>query len=49
LSDAERTLLRKSVRDFLSNIWPAEQAVENSNNAQAAARLWPAMAKQGLS
>jgi alkylation response protein AidB-like acyl-CoA dehydrogenase len=49
LSDAERTLLRRSVRDFLSNIWPAEQAIENSDNAQAVARLWSAMAKQGLS
>ncbi len=49
VSDAERSLLRRSVRDFLSNIWPADKAVENSGNAQAIAQLWPAMARQGLS
>ena len=49
VSDAERSLLRKSVRDFLSNIWPADKAVENSGNAEAIAKLWPAMARQGLS
>jgi alkylation response protein AidB-like acyl-CoA dehydrogenase len=49
VSDAERSLLRSSVRDFLSNIWPADKAVENSGSAQAIAKLWPAMARQGLS
>ena len=49
VSDAERSLLRRSVRDFLSNIWPADKAVENSGDAQAVAKLWPAMARQGLS
>jgi acyl-CoA dehydrogenase len=49
VSDAERSLLRRSVRDFLSNIWPADKAVENSGSAQAIAMLWPAMARQGLS
>ena len=48
VSDAERSLLRRSVRDFLSNIWPADKAVENSGNTQAIAKLWPAMARQGL-
>ena len=48
VSDAERSLLRRSVRDFLSSIWPADRAVENSGDAEAMARLWPAMARQGL-
>ena len=29
LSDSERALFSRSVRDFLGNIWPAAQAVEN--------------------
>jgi acyl-CoA dehydrogenase len=49
VSDAERGLLRKSVRDFLANVWPADRAVENSGDARALAKLWPAMARQGLS
>jgi alkylation response protein AidB-like acyl-CoA dehydrogenase len=49
VSASERTLLRRSVRDFLANIWPADRAVENANDAQALAKLWPAMARQGLS
>jgi alkylation response protein AidB-like acyl-CoA dehydrogenase len=49
LSYAERTLLRRSVRDLLANIWPADRAVENSTSAHAVAKLWDAMAKQGLS
>ena len=48
VSDAERSLLQKSVRDFLASIWPADRAVENSGDAQAMAGLWPAMARQGL-
>jgi alkylation response protein AidB-like acyl-CoA dehydrogenase len=49
VSDAERSLLRRSVRDFLANIWPADKAAENSEHAEAIAKLWPAMAQQGLS
>jgi alkylation response protein AidB-like acyl-CoA dehydrogenase len=49
VSDAERMLLRRSVRDFLSNIWPVDKAVENSGNAEILAKLWLAMARQGLS
>jgi 3-oxo-4-pregnene-20-carboxyl-CoA dehydrogenase beta subunit len=49
VSDAERDLLRRSVRDFLASAWPADRAVENSGNAEAIAKLWPAMARQGLS
>jgi alkylation response protein AidB-like acyl-CoA dehydrogenase len=48
VSDVERSLLRKSVRDFLANAWPAETAVENSADAKAIASLWSAMARQGL-
>jgi 3-oxo-4-pregnene-20-carboxyl-CoA dehydrogenase beta subunit len=49
VSDAERSLLRRSVRDLLSNFWPADKAVENSGNTRAIAMLWPAIARQGLS
>jgi alkylation response protein AidB-like acyl-CoA dehydrogenase len=49
VSDSERSLLRRSVPDFLTSVWPADKAVENSDHAPAVARLWPAMARQGLS
>ena len=48
VSEAERSLLRKSVHDFVANAWPADQAVQNSDNAGAIATLWQAMARQGL-
>jgi len=48
VSDAERGLLRRSVRDLLARSWPAEQAVENSHSADAMARLWRDMAGLGL-
>ena len=48
LSDAERGLLRDSVRDFLSKRWPAEHAVERSSSAEAIAALWRELAGQGL-
>jgi acyl-CoA dehydrogenase len=48
VSDAERSLLRKSVRDLLATAWPAEQAVERSADARAIPTLWAAMARQGL-
>jgi acyl-CoA dehydrogenase len=48
VSDAERALLRRSVRDFLSKAWLADRAVEDSDNTQAVAKLWLAMARQGL-
>ena len=37
VSDAERRLLRDSVRELLSKRWPSEQAVERSGNAGAIA------------
>jgi alkylation response protein AidB-like acyl-CoA dehydrogenase len=48
VSDSERDLLRQSVRDLLASIWPADKAVENCADAQAVAKLWQAMARQGL-
>lgn len=48
MSDAERSLLRKSVRDFLTKRWPADTAVERSGSAEAIASLWRDMAGQGL-
>lgn len=48
VSDAERGLLRKSVRDLLSDQWPVDRAVENSGNVEAIAALWRSMAGHGL-
>jgi alkylation response protein AidB-like acyl-CoA dehydrogenase len=48
VSDAERDLLRKSVRDFLSAAWPADRAVENAGSSAAIAELWRGVARQGL-
>jgi alkylation response protein AidB-like acyl-CoA dehydrogenase len=48
VSDAERGLLRDSVRDLLSKRWPADHAVERSGNAEAMAALWRDLAGQGL-
>jgi alkylation response protein AidB-like acyl-CoA dehydrogenase len=48
VSEAERELLRKSVRDFLAKSWPVNQAVENSSDAAAIAKLWLATARLGL-
>jgi len=48
VSEAERDLLRQSVRNFLSAHWPIGTAVENSNDAHAIAKLWTGFAQQGL-
>jgi acyl-CoA dehydrogenase len=48
LSEAERDLFRKSVRDFLQRRWPADAAVERSSDAQAVMALWQDMAGLGL-
>jgi acyl-CoA dehydrogenase len=48
MSDAERSLLRKSVRDFLTKRWPADTAVERSGSGEAIASLWRDLAGQGL-
>ena len=48
MSDAERSLLRKSVRDFLAKRWPADTAVERSGSGEAITSLWRDMAGQGL-
>jgi acyl-CoA dehydrogenase len=47
-SDAERAMLRKSVRDLLTRRWPAATAVENAGNVEATMALWREMAGQGL-
>ena len=49
VSDNDRDLLRKSVRDFLADVSPVDKTVENASNVEALAKLWPAMARQGLS
>jgi alkylation response protein AidB-like acyl-CoA dehydrogenase len=48
VSETERGMLRRSVRDLLSRSWPTEKAVENAENPRAIAELWHAMAVQGL-
>jgi 3-oxo-4-pregnene-20-carboxyl-CoA dehydrogenase beta subunit len=49
LSEADRQLLRDSVRDFLAARWPAAHAVEQSGDPEAIARLWRDMSAQSLS
>jgi acyl-CoA dehydrogenase len=48
LSDADRGLLRKSVRDLLAARWPADKAVEHAGRPEAIAAVWRDMARQGL-
>jgi acyl-CoA dehydrogenase len=48
LSNAERDMLRDSVRDLLAKRWPAERAVEASLDGEATAAVWRALAGQGL-
>jgi len=48
VSDAERGLLRDSVRELLLKRWPPDHAVERSGNAEAIAALWRELAGQGL-
>lgn len=48
LSEADRGLLRKSVRDLLAARWPADKAVEQAANPAAVASIWRDMARQGL-
>jgi alkylation response protein AidB-like acyl-CoA dehydrogenase len=48
VSDAERGLLRKSVRDMLASGWPVDAAVATGSDRQAVAKLWREMARLGL-
>jgi acyl-CoA dehydrogenase len=48
LSDAERDMLRKSVREMLVRQWPAEGAVERAADTAQIAAVWRSMARQGL-
>jgi acyl-CoA dehydrogenase len=48
LSESERSLLRKSVRDFLAAHWPAATAVDLACDPAAIEALWRGMATQGL-
>lgn len=48
VSESECALLRQSVRNFLARAWPVAKAVENSNDAEAVAKLWLGFAGQGL-
>jgi acyl-CoA dehydrogenase len=47
-SDSERGMLREAVRSLLTRHWPADGAVERSDDARAIAALWREMAGQGL-
>ena len=48
LSEADRQLLRDSVREFLASRWPSAQAVERSGDPEAIAALWRDMSAQSL-
>jgi acyl-CoA dehydrogenase len=48
LSDTDRDLLRRSIRDFLAARWPAEGAVERASDPQTVAAVWRGLADQGL-
>ncbi|MBX9824120.1 MAG: acyl-CoA/acyl-ACP dehydrogenase [Xanthobacteraceae bacterium] len=48
LSDTERDLLRRSIREFLAARWPADGAVERSAESQTVAAVWRGLADQGL-
>ena len=48
LSDADRAVLRDSIRGFLARHWSALPAGANSPDAQAIAALWRELAAQGL-
>ncbi|MBX9841329.1 MAG: acyl-CoA/acyl-ACP dehydrogenase [Xanthobacteraceae bacterium] len=48
LSDTDRDLLRRSIREFLAARWPGEGAVERAGEPQAVAAVWRGLADQGL-
>jgi 3-oxo-4-pregnene-20-carboxyl-CoA dehydrogenase beta subunit len=48
LSDTDRDLLRRSIRDFLSRHWPAEGAVERAHEPQTVKAVWRGLTDQGL-
>jgi alkylation response protein AidB-like acyl-CoA dehydrogenase len=48
LSDTDRDLLRRSIREFLAARWPAEGAVERAGEPQTIAAVWRGLADQGL-
>jgi acyl-CoA dehydrogenase len=48
LSDADRGLLRKSVRDLLAARWPSDKAVEQAGQPSAIAAVWRDIAQHGL-
>ena len=48
IGEAERTLLRDTVRRLLAEQWPVEGAVERSNDAAAVTGIWQSLAAQGL-
>lgn len=48
LSDADRGLLRDSIRDFLGSRWPAAQAVQKADDPEAVSALWREMSTHGL-
>jgi alkylation response protein AidB-like acyl-CoA dehydrogenase len=48
LSDTDRDLLRRSIREFLAARWPAEGAVERASEPQAVTAVWRGLTDQGL-
>ena len=48
LSEAERDLLRRSIREFLAARWPAEGAVERAGDPPTVTAVWRGLADLGL-
>ena len=48
LSDAERILLRDSLRGFLAEHWPSADAPERSRDPGAVRAIWRGLGGQGM-
>jgi acyl-CoA dehydrogenase len=48
VSDADRQVLRDSLRAFFASRWPADSAVERASNVAAVTEIWHGLAAQGL-
>ena len=44
----ERSLLRDSLRGFLAERWPADQAIARGREPEAIARVWTQLVEQGI-
>jgi 3-oxo-4-pregnene-20-carboxyl-CoA dehydrogenase beta subunit len=49
IADAERALMRDSLRGYLAEHWPVEHAVALSSEAASVRRIWQGLSAQGFS